>query len=526
MIEITPTTSLIWFIIIAVAMSVAGVAYAAADSFQVQVEIINNDTVSPTSPTGLSATAVSVSQIDLSWSASTDNVGVENYLVYRDSVQVATTTATSYSDTGLSSDTTYIYVVRATDAAGNVSATSSPAQATTLSSSSTGSDGGSVTGGGYIEYFKNFTTQTGQTSAVFTWTSSFPTISSISWGLTPDYEGGTAVINEFTQGHSVTISDLEQNRTYYFLVRSEDKSGFIRQLQGQFQTLPAPDVISPYNVTNFRVVPEDKSIFLSWDNPDVGDFVGVRIVRSTIFYPADLLDGEVIFEGKADSFNDQEIKKDVTYYYTIFSFDNRFNYSSGSIGSATVFSDKEGQSIVDPYEQITYIGTTDPRISAITFADLVILQDNKELNPDAENIVAIDSSKPTTFLVRPGVLPETLKTILVTMKHPDDPSAVFSFLLRANEKNTASAYEATIGPLQTDGIYSMFAHIIDYKNQGVQRLEGALKAEASDQVDVTCIDCTKRSFFDYARYFIFLLTLLIIFIILLIFLWSRRKKSI
>ena len=122
-------------------------------------------------------------------------------------MQIATTTATSYSDTGLSSDTTYIYVVTATDAAGNVSATSTPAQATTLSPT-VDSGGGSATGGGYIEHFRNFTTYTEQSSAVFTWTSSFPTISSISWGFTPDYEGGTAVNNEFIQGHKFIVSNL------------------------------------------------------------------------------------------------------------------------------------------------------------------------------------------------------------------------------------------------------------------------------------------------------------------------------
>ena len=525
MIEITPTISLIWFLITVTTLSVAGIAYAATDSFQVQIEIIDNDTIAPTAPTGLSATAVSVSQIDLSWSASTDNVGIENYLVYRDSVQIATTTATAYSDTGLSSDTTYMYVLTAVDSAGNVSATSTPAQATTLSTA-VDSGGGSVTGGGYIEYFKDFTTQTRQTSAVFTWTSTLPTISSISWGFTPDYEGGSAVSDEFTKGHEVMVSELEQNKTYYFLVRSEDKSGVVRQLQGQFQTLPIPDVISPYNVTDFRVVPEDENIFLSWENPDVDDFAGVRIVRSTIFYPADLWDGEVIFEGEANSFIDQDIRKDVTYYYTIFSFDEKFNYSSGLIGSAAVFSDKEGQSIVDPYGQITYVGTTDPRISAITFADLVILQDNKELIPNSENVVSINSSKPTTFLIRPGILPDTLKTVLVTMKHPDDPSEVFSFLLRANEKNTASAYEATIGPLQIEGIYSMFAHIIDYKNQGVQRLEGALRAEASEQADVTCVDCAGRSLLEYIRYAVYLITLLIIFIILILLLPRRKENSV
>lgn len=90
------------------------------------------DTEPPTAPTNLTATAVSSSQINLAWTASTDNVGVTGYQVFRDGAQVGTTATASYPDTGLSPSTTYSYYVKAYDAAGNVSAQSNTAQATTL----------------------------------------------------------------------------------------------------------------------------------------------------------------------------------------------------------------------------------------------------------------------------------------------------------------------------------------------------------------------------------------------------------
>ncbi len=89
------------------------------------------DTTPPSVPTGLTASAVSSSQINLSWAASSDNVGVSGYRVYRGGVQIATTSATSFPNTGLSPSTTYTYAVAAFDAAGNLSAQSSPASATT-----------------------------------------------------------------------------------------------------------------------------------------------------------------------------------------------------------------------------------------------------------------------------------------------------------------------------------------------------------------------------------------------------------
>jgi len=89
------------------------------------------DTQAPTVPTGLAATAVSSAQINLFWTASTDNVGVAGYRIYRDGSQIATTAGTAYQDRGLSPSTTYAYRVAAYDAAGNVSAQSSQASAST-----------------------------------------------------------------------------------------------------------------------------------------------------------------------------------------------------------------------------------------------------------------------------------------------------------------------------------------------------------------------------------------------------------
>ena len=92
---------------------------------------LSADTQAPTTPTALTATAISNSQIDLSWTASTDNVGVVGYDVYRGGVKIGTTASTTYSSTGLTAATTYSYTITAFDAAGNTSPPSTSASATT-----------------------------------------------------------------------------------------------------------------------------------------------------------------------------------------------------------------------------------------------------------------------------------------------------------------------------------------------------------------------------------------------------------
>jgi chitodextrinase len=101
------------------------------------------DVLPPTVPADLTGTVVSSTQINLTWTASTDDVGVTGYVLQRCQgagcgtwVTIATPTGTSFSDTGLTPSTTYRYWVRATDAAGNLSSWSSIVTLTTLAGSS------------------------------------------------------------------------------------------------------------------------------------------------------------------------------------------------------------------------------------------------------------------------------------------------------------------------------------------------------------------------------------------------------
>jgi acid phosphatase type 7 len=89
------------------------------------------DTTPPTAPANLTGVAASQSQVNLSWGASTDNVGVTGYKVYRDGSFLASTTATTYSDTTVQAGSTHTYTVYAYDAAGNISPPSNSATVTT-----------------------------------------------------------------------------------------------------------------------------------------------------------------------------------------------------------------------------------------------------------------------------------------------------------------------------------------------------------------------------------------------------------
>lgn len=103
------------------------------------------DSVLPQPPQGLATTRVGARDMDLIWSASADDVGVEKYNIYRNGELVGEPTRVTFKDTGLSPGTAYTYLVYAVDAAGNISLSSVSLKVTTAADGG-GSGGGS--GGG------------------------------------------------------------------------------------------------------------------------------------------------------------------------------------------------------------------------------------------------------------------------------------------------------------------------------------------------------------------------------------------
>jgi len=182
------------------------------------------DATVPGAPSGLTATAVSGAQINLSWTAATDNLGVTGYLVERCQgascttfAQIATPTATSYSDTGLTASTSYSYRVRATDAAGNLSTYSSTASATTSA------------GGG--------DTQAPTAPSSLTATAASSSAINLSWTASTDNVGVTGYSIQRCQGSTCTTlspsgtatnysdTGLSASTTYTYQIRATDAAG-------------------------------------------------------------------------------------------------------------------------------------------------------------------------------------------------------------------------------------------------------------------------------------------------------------
>ncbi|MDD5527723.1 MAG: InlB B-repeat-containing protein [Patescibacteria group bacterium] len=173
-----------------------------------------SDTAAPSIPTGLTATGVSTSQINLSWTASTDDVGVAGYQIWRSGflLYITGNDNTSYNNTGLSSNTHYTYTVLAYDAVGNQSAQSASAGATTTAAAD-------VT----PPVITAIATSTTAATAVIAWTTNELSTSTVRYGLSSAY-GSASSSNNLVTSHSVTIRGLAQNTVYHYRVESTDAS--------------------------------------------------------------------------------------------------------------------------------------------------------------------------------------------------------------------------------------------------------------------------------------------------------------
>lgn len=146
------------------------------------------DTQAPTAPSNLVANNPTSSTISLSWTASTDNVGVTGYAIYVNGVLHSTVTTTTATISNLNPSTTYSFYIIAKDAAGNSSAQSNTATETTLA----GSGGGSGTCG--TEDFSNIPATSNPTYSTQTWTNN-----NITWTATD------ARIDQTINGKAITI---------------------------------------------------------------------------------------------------------------------------------------------------------------------------------------------------------------------------------------------------------------------------------------------------------------------------------
>jgi chitodextrinase len=217
----------------------------------------------PQTPTGLAANATSSTEIDLSWDTTSD-LTVAGYDVYRNGALIGTSTGPSFSDTGLSPNTSYSYTVDAYDSQGNISAQSDSVTATTPADTTppTVPTGLAAT--------------TGAHEVDLSWQPSSDNVGVTGYDV---YRNGIKIAS--TSGTAYVDSKVRQGKTYRYRVDAYDAAGNVSAKTGALN-VTVPDTRRPSRPTGLTLTPGYKRIALSWtasvDNVGVA---GYYVYRNT-----------------------------------------------------------------------------------------------------------------------------------------------------------------------------------------------------------------------------------------------------
>ncbi|MEO5789228.1 fibronectin type III domain-containing protein [Gelidibacter sp.] len=207
-----------------------------------------SDTQAPTAPSNLTASGTTTTTTNLSWTASTDNVGVTGYSILQNGTSIGTTTgATTFNVTGLTQGTSYSFTITARDAAGNVSQVSNTANVTTL-----------LAGDTQAPTAPSNLTASGTTTTTtnLSWTASTDNVGVTGYTI---LRNGTS-IGTTTGATSFNVTGLTQGTSYAFTVTARDAAGNVSQvsnianvttlLGGDTQAPTAPSNLTASGTTN------------------------------------------------------------------------------------------------------------------------------------------------------------------------------------------------------------------------------------------------------------------------------------
>ena len=291
------------------ARDAAGNVSAASGALSV-ITAVALDTQAPSAPSNLSATSIGTSSVGLTWSSSTDNVGVAAYDIYSGSVLVGSSASNAATVQNLLPATTYTFSVRARDVAGNASVSSGALAVTTVSS-------------------KDVTPPSAPANLV--WSNASGTVT-LSWTASTDDFGviaydlyfGNFYLGSF-DGTSLAVIGFTAGTPYTFTVKARDAAGNVSAASNQATVLlsigqDTTPPTAPTNLTASTVTSSSVTLRWSASKDDVGVviyqvYVGGAVMATAIGSTSAVVAG---------------LSANTTYVFTVKAFDAASNGSAAS----------------------------------------------------------------------------------------------------------------------------------------------------------------------------------------------------
>jgi fibronectin type 3 domain-containing protein len=277
------------------------------------------DKVAPTTPANLSGQA-GFSQASVSWTASTDNVGVAGYNIIRNNTWIANTTETVFYDTTVTGGTTYQYQVQAFDLAGNTSPSSTTVSITVLTTTPPTSPTNVVANPVSCQEID------------VTWSPAQNTVGLSSYKILRGTSAANLTVVATRNGSTLLYKDypLSPSTTYYYGIEAVDTSGNVSPIS---PIVSATTLALPSAPTNVVATPvSGKQITVTWTASAGGlTIASYEIFRGTA--PGLL---SQIAKTNTTSYKDMGVLPSTTYYYEIQATDSGGNISPiSAMASAT-----------------------------------------------------------------------------------------------------------------------------------------------------------------------------------------------
>nr|WP_299067389.1 fibronectin type III domain-containing protein [uncultured Allomuricauda sp.] len=329
----------------------------------VTIIAVGGDTEDPSAVSDLASANTTDTTTDLSWSASTDNVGVTNYEVFQDNVSIANTgTTTNFNVTGLAPGTSYDFTVFAEDASGNTSAVSNTETVNTLADSESPSAITDLS-----------SANTTETTTDLTWSPSTDNVGVTNYEV---FQDNVSIANTGTTTN-FSVTELTADTSYDFTVFAEDAEGNTSLVSNTevVNTLAGPDTEDPSAVSDLASAnTTDTTTDLSWsastDNVGVTNY---EVFQDNV---------SIANTGTTTNFNVTGLAPGTSYDFTVFAEDASGNTSAVSnTETVNTLADSESPSaITDLSSANTTETTTDltwsPSTDNVGVTNYEVFQDN------------------------------------------------------------------------------------------------------------------------------------------------------
>jgi hypothetical protein len=388
-----------------------------------------------------------------------------------------------------------------------------------------GSSGGSS--GSKLDQKKDFeifieSIETTASTIRIVWTSSVPTNGTFSWSASSGYNLGSLQEIGYITRHNLVLTNLSAETSYAITLSATDLYGNVQTRI--INSITQKSITAIPSVSNVSASDQDGGMILRWQNPS-SQFDYVRIVKSDDFFPSGPYDGEVVYEGGAQSFFDPEIVEGTRYYYSIF-------VKSGSEFSPGVLQNfirkPQDGFFEDVGEPVTIFGpiydstvVTDIDNSLIEGL-LHVYQDGVEVTR-ANNIFYVKNGREILLAVDKSEAIPSWSQVFVSYFTSSRMEDGREYVLEYNEKQGKFVTNFTISNSERSVPFILYIR----NNQEIRGYVGYFNSDIFQQADDQAMSPAKWIKNDFfVSIFFLLLLILILLILLIIFIITKRRKHI